>query len=106
MIGGGYVVERQGVSFRNGRVTKTQMIAGDKDPAPCAMETCLAPAARAGHIEGEIASAVTPTRKGEENNWLVLKLPLIGQEKGDSRMSFDPQSGRSGTLVVRFNWFT
>src|SRR3546814_657004 len=39
MIGGGYVVERQGVSFRNGRVTKTQMIAGDKDPAPCAMET-------------------------------------------------------------------
>src|SRR3546814_9850867 len=73
MIGGGYVVERQGVSFRNGRVTKTQMIAGDKDPAPCAMETCLAPAARAGHIEGVIASAVTPTRKGEANDWLDRK---------------------------------
>src|SRR3546814_9637156 len=84
MIGGGYVVERQGVSFRNGRVTKTQMIAGDKDPAPCAMETCLAPAARAGHIEGVIASAVTPTRKGEANDWLVRKFPLIGQENGRS----------------------
>src|SRR3546814_1860831 len=81
IIGGGYVVERQGVSFRNGRVTKTQRIAGDKDPAPCAMETCLAPAARAGHIEGVIASAVTPTRKGEANDWLVRKFPLIGQEK-------------------------
>src|SRR3546814_1328487 len=67
MIGGGYVVERQGVSFRNGRVTKTQMIAGDKDPAPCALETCLPPAARAGHIEGVIASAVTPTRRSEEH---------------------------------------
>src|SRR3546814_6403030 len=91
MIGGGYVVERQGVSFRNGRVTKTQMIAGDKDPAPCAMETCLAPAARAGHIEGVIASAVTPTRKGEANDWLVRKFPLIGQENGDCRMRFDAQ---------------
>src|SRR3546814_10432263 len=96
MIGGGYVVERQGVSFRNVRVTKTQMIAGDKDPAPCAMETCLAPAARAGHIEGVIAPTVTPTRKGEGNDWLVPKFPQIGRDNGDCRMCFAAQSCRSG----------
>src|SRR3546814_1841066 len=82
------------------------MIAGDKDPAPCAMETCLAPAARAGHIEGVIASAVTPTRKGEANDWLVRKFPLIGQENGDCRMRFDAQSCRFGDIDGQFYWCT
>src|SRR3546814_1280589 len=82
------------------------MIAGDKDPAPCAMETCLAPAARAGHIEGVIASAVTPTRKGEANDWLVRKFPLIGQENGDCRMRFDAQSCRFGDIDDQFYWCT
>src|SRR3546814_16235577 len=93
MIGGGYVVERQGVSFRNGRGTKTQMIAGDKDPAPCAMQTCLATADRAGPIDGVSTSDVTTPRKATEHNWRVLKFHHPRKNTRTYRLELHATSG-------------
>src|SRR3546814_17070 len=52
------------------------------------------------------SSDLTPTRKGEANDLLVRKFPLIGQENGDCRMRFDAQSCRFGDIDGQFYWCT